>query len=554
MSAPIEARSISSLSTLLANPPQYPRNPTHQVHDSLVLYIVRVPGSQDVFLTPLKPPTKTSISIDAVQSSLYFLHVERPEDGELRQSIEATKAAESRNNENIPIQRKPLPPAPHANYPSSQRPDTPPKSYPYHQPPLAGSQTATQADRYAARGSHLRLRTSEPMNQLGIPRKPVGARPLPARPNADPSSSMTDQQSGESQSPLDNEHPKFRLARKPIQSASPTDACQHTRADRRSAYCDGYSPQPPGQESGVPASSPTEAELGASPDTLRITLIRRDPSSGSQWNVGSILYRGAVARDSPLKSFEIELTSPGYVKFAQLEGSSGNGLHRRVAYMLLPNTEGSPATRQRSNSSELFLTGNSASSKRPRQAYSFMSPWQGMCSFSNGLDGKSIRCRHMLPSANPSMAAMPADVAELRFNLPWSILRLKEPNRKDKDISERSPDASTSQPAAASNREHWRRSFQALTHKARVQLSQLEDGNDIQRRLHREDPAASHRLAREDRMDLALGQERAGGGFKGQSAKLGKLIIDDEGLKMCDLVVAASMGVWWQHYAGDTSL
>ena len=53
----------------------------------------------------------------------------------------------------------------------------------------------------------------------------------------------------------------------------------------------------------------------------------------------------------------------------------------------------------------------------------------------------------------------------------------------------------------------------------------------------------------EGRMDLTLGREKAGGGRKGKNAKLGKLVIEDEGLKMCDLVVAACMGVWWQHYA-----
>ena len=46
-------------------------------------------------------------------------------------------------------------------------------------------------------------------------------------------------------------------------------------------------------------------------------------------------------------------------------------------------------------------------------------------------------------------------------------------------------------------------------------------------------------------LDLSLGREKAGGGRGGQAAKLGKLIIRDEGLKMMDLVVAAGMGVWW---------
>jgi hypothetical protein len=51
-----------------------------------------------------------------------------------------------------------------------------------------------------------------------------------------------------------------------------------------------------------------------------------------------------------------------------------------------------------------------------------------------------------------------------------------------------------------------------------------------------------------DRLDLSLGQERAGGGFGGKQAKLGKLILEDEGQKMLDLTVAANMGLWWRAY------
>jgi hypothetical protein len=47
------------------------------------------------------------------------------------------------------------------------------------------------------------------------------------------------------------------------------------------------------------------------------------------------------------------------------------------------------------------------------------------------------------------------------------------------------------------------------------------------------------------RLDLSIGQEKAGGGNRGKRAKLGKLIIHDEGFKMLDLVVAANIGVWW---------
>ena len=51
-----------------------------------------------------------------------------------------------------------------------------------------------------------------------------------------------------------------------------------------------------------------------------------------------------------------------------------------------------------------------------------------------------------------------------------------------------------------------------------------------------------------DRLDLTLGQEYAGGGFGGKESKLGKLIIEDEGLKMVDLLVAANMALWWRAY------
>jgi hypothetical protein len=48
-----------------------------------------------------------------------------------------------------------------------------------------------------------------------------------------------------------------------------------------------------------------------------------------------------------------------------------------------------------------------------------------------------------------------------------------------------------------------------------------------------------------DILNLSLGREKAGGGIRGKRAKLGKLIVHDEGLKMLDLIVAANMGIWW---------
>jgi hypothetical protein len=53
--------------------------------------------------------------------------------------------------------------------------------------------------------------------------------------------------------------------------------------------------------------------------------------------------------------------------------------------------------------------------------------------------------------------------------------------------------------------------------------------------------------------DLSLGQELAGGGATGKRAKLGKLIIEDAGMQMIDLVVAANMSLWWRAYGQTDS-
>jgi len=47
-------------------------------------------------------------------------------------------------------------------------------------------------------------------------------------------------------------------------------------------------------------------------------------------------------------------------------------------------------------------------------------------------------------------------------------------------------------------------------------------------------------------IDLTLGREKAGGGFGGRQAKLGKLIVWPAGLAMLDLLVAANLGLWWR--------
>ncbi|KAK6509438.1 hypothetical protein TWF481_004182 [Arthrobotrys musiformis] len=84
-----EAQSLDTLTRLADNPPlqirRYPpQPPPHDPHAAsshqLKLYIVRVPNSQDIILTPLKPQCNTVTAQDIV-SCLYYLRIQPLEGG-----------------------------------------------------------------------------------------------------------------------------------------------------------------------------------------------------------------------------------------------------------------------------------------------------------------------------------------------------------------------------------------------------------------------------------------------------------------------------------------
>jgi hypothetical protein len=124
-----------------------------------------------------------------------------------------------------------------------------------------------------------------------------------------------------------------------------------------------------------------------------------------------------------------------------------------------------------------------------------------------------LQCKHILE--NPSSAA--TEVSELRFNLPTgsttrSIVSTDTGVRRSSMIS-------------------------------RPALHRHSTSDDLTN-----SPLPSGFLDEYGNIDLSLGQERAGGGFQGKQAKLGKLIIEDEGVKMLDLIVAANLALWWRAY------
>lgn len=390
-----------------------------------------------------------------------------------------------------------------------------------------------------------------PGPQTAMPaRKPVGPRPTADLPPSSPEKTL----------------PTLPRDCSVLEEGAPAPEVWRDRIARQS-YRRSLSPKKRGQ--GSPSAG--------APFTL--TLIRRDPSSGNQWNVGRVSSRQVDAPppaiDQPAAQLfacqppptgasppiDVEIETSGYAKFrrmpprrsaevsleAALSAAADDppprndiGVFSRQVVMgysksLTANLkekfqriEQAGRSRLRSDS---VASVDSAMSDGPAgelhgmkaRGYTFTSPWDGKCEFRTGTAGRSVQCRHTLYDGaaavyNPLMAdqgsAAPRSgattVSELRFNLPSSEL-LGEQARSAKD--------------------QWRGNFSKLLRPDHDGGSRHDDDDD-------NDDLVSP-------FEVNVGSERAGGGNRGRRAKLGKLIIYNDGLKMLDLVVAANIGVWW---------
>ena len=319
---------------------------------------------------------------------------------------------------------------------------------------------------------------------------------------------------------------------------------------------------------------------------LSITLIRRDPATGEQWNVGRITsgaasedYHDSIASSDQIdlpKGVLIRLDSPGYHKFSKSKPSQdtesfGNTrgvmtqgrelsdtsldnyqteTFRRVLQAGTSQANSNSPSPQRSEfgsslDTPLETRPSMDSSKSSSHAsypksqselsspgyYSFLSPWHGRCTFATSATGKSIKCKHVLPPGlrnrlnNASLDLAGLLVSELRFNLPSSnVFKLKTRDYKRPNFGQFSRSAGY-------------HSSPQLPPRPQSGLGASQATND--------DDVSSED---DEKMDLSLGQERAGGGFGGKKAKLGKLILQPEGLKMLDLLVAVNMAIWWKVY------
>jgi hypothetical protein len=340
----------------------------------------RVPSNHgtDVFLSPMKPRQKV-VTAEDITSSLYFLHVEQPEDANL-------VAAPQFQEPDYQVQRTAGTNMPSA--PLVQRKAVPGATGPPARKPVSG--TLAPVDAFGNRQNVSAGKYSQKSGMLA---------------------------------PDSNTRSSF-------------DSPQYQKENHRPAY---------------PTNTSFESPR---PTSTSLTLIRRDPASGAQWNVARIEDPSIVDVSSSNEPgskrkmgapMYIDVTNPGYSKFLQSENSrrptSGAALQpqqpisqpgnqvidsqnvfRRRLWM-----EGSQYTSggfgHRKNSSYDFSAGRPGSRgsydarmegsapspsflTRDDQTYStiqvsdrqtsfrgyvFTSPWNGRCEFITGGGGGSLK-------------------------------------------------------------------------------------------------------------------------------------------------------------------
>ncbi|KAF7714970.1 Uncharacterized protein PECH_005390 [Penicillium ucsense] len=695
---PVEARSLSSITAVAANPPAYPRNPTHDKHDPLELYIVRVPGSQDIFLSPVKPPTKYSVSAEAINASLYYLHVATPEDDALLEEVELEREKQQSQNSEASrdaaqrdlarlnnFRRKPVgtehAPLSQENEPSvvTTKPSLPaqengrlpsvtrrplPGSHPSVErvpslaPPAPSTATTTTTTNTTGPGTAKKSEQRdgyEDAVNTGISRRAVPSLPtveIPFHqdlPTSDDQPRKTNRWSAFANNLQNVPSRSKEVWREKLEAASAgrysLDAGRPQLLPRWSHNNSPRSPNRSPEHS--PNRQPRQARAHRRDVGFRLTLIRRDPASGSQWNVATI--------STPWidhNTVDIEISTPGYNRFAgsqealslaDLAAKLPPGMFQSPGSSLPAALKNAPSGghqvpgKPQSSAPGKFRrqlcvsrqfeqhtgnwrgtadTGNGPNlegSKLKSGYYAFNSPWNGICTFSSSVNGRSLKCKHMIPTpGHPSHADgdgnQAVTVAEIRFNMPFQAASLhyqasRSPQAHHQSHPSQDLVQNAANPRPISPRQHSSHIFssESNTNTKRNTFTQLlntskltrpratsgpglqyqaspqaenprassSHGHPIRRtsfrtafsrqnefRHHYPPPPNQHRSGStssgggydsdEDRLDFSLARELAGGGIRGKSAKLGKLVIEDEGIKMLDLVVAACMAVWWR--------
>ena len=572
----------------------------------------RLTDPADVFLTTIKPQEKVVTASD-VQSSLYYLHVDSPEDYKLLESSDSENDGPESDARTYPILdkqtsvgRKPLPP--NRNPTPGDRPEPPPRTYQQIQahnistangnnfpvvrkPVGAVKAPATSGWEQPPPLPERKVLGPRPMNQQDYTSDTTALKNVPARQNID--LRRWSEQPGvtppllppRTYSQTGNGTPAPRL----MENKQPQ---VQTRMNDQYPTEHGWEWEKKWQNqclgdniSGNNRLIYDEPRPTGNSEDGSLSLIRR--YNGEQWNVGKIRNTNARSAvegvENPGAGISVAILTPGYAKFASGEApfsevqsnletpqgpssrlgaksDTSSSSHEDQAafrrHLRLSGHLRRPDHNRRHDSTNSMFTQDArpsldsgigsqysdgpsspailASEHDTPSLKSFVlqSPWDGTCEFTAGVAGRSLKCKHSYRSTDPRYGPgmHSATVSELRFNLPSS-----------KTFG--SPSAKSSVPGTPRDA---KRSSIFSTHRKKLSSSSLLTPDAAS------SPAADgnfgSKIELEDRLDLTLGQEHAGGGFGGKQAKLGKLIIENEGLLMMDLVVAANMALWWSVY------
>jgi len=558
--------------------------------------------SSDIILTTLKPQLKNVTASD-IANSLYYLHLNSDEDAKVYQE-EQSQQSDADSTSTTPtqkvVQRKALPDSARSSVEIKRQSTI---------PLVRLDSSSGIAKRKPVPGSESVPKIAEPYpnNTPLLARRPLGPRPQVSDPNVEKTASSKSDQ--------------------PVQDSRRTTS-DHPASIQHEAFVDKPSLQP---------ATPQSRAVDLLP-AFTITVIRRDPSSSSQWNIGTITgtpttieetQRGVSPQRNkkPYFALNVHLTNPGYGPFnnsylsSQLDalkispispvkvggvdnGRSKNarpdyGFTRDIRMEGVEFWKRSMPQHKRSKSDmtvkQGITRGRSFSGSevveptKPQQSgtsntskgYAFFSPWNGRCKFMTSSSGRSLRCKHTLPEPVSAVNEDEDDrsstssviVSEIRFNLPsqaifnsvsesfakigdgsnqrfsipafdhirnkFSVHKLPPPYppRPSRDSYSTYSREDENTPSLPPRPKHM--SFNHTESSDDEPLSHPRVVHEITSNDHR------HNNEEDEPLDLSLGQEKAGGGNRGKRAKLGKLIIHDEGFKFLDLLVAANMGVWW---------
>ncbi|KAJ0107490.1 hypothetical protein J7T55_007679 [Diaporthe amygdali] len=324
--ANVEARSLSALNQIAAHPPQYPINPTER-HETLTLYISRVPGCRDIILSTFKPQRK-NVGGDDVANSFYYIHLDTAGDDILapkgaaavendpsRPSMESTRTQK--------IARKPLPSTARVPHLQDSRSDatlrplpdvaTPTEHEQLKYPPLGlssndkenvllGGEAAGAVDPshvggqvpaqpVPAQPAPAKVSTGQP--QGSVQRKPLGPRPLsigPPSPGREPPPYEATQPAGvlKPSTPPTPDTARPNLPPRPEPGPLRLDSLPPQTFDEIRETQSPAVRSPGFQSPYTPSRSPSPQSKQKPFTPFSLSIIRRDPVTGHQWNIGKV--------------------------------------------------------------------------------------------------------------------------------------------------------------------------------------------------------------------------------------------------------------------------